>query len=587
MSGRHEGLRIGAQARAFAPDLWVVRTRYAVTAALTTLAVALNVLAPWPLKLVIDYLVSDQALRWPAALASSSPTVVVVTLGASALAIAVASAFVESADGVWNARTRERLTHALRDRLLTHLAALPPTIRSTHRSGELVLRLVGDVDQFARLSTKTLPQLARHLLTAIGTLAGMWWLSPRLALASLVMLVVLAGLVRHFGARMSHTSRTKRRREGAVSALAQEIVRGLPVIQAIGGTDGARRRFLQASAESLEAGVAASRAAAQLERAFELARGATIAAVTAGGALLVLRDALTVGELTVVCAYVAQLLRPIDRINDLTEAASRGLVAGERLRSLLDIVPIVRDAPGALASPSTEGRIEFAGVCFTYPSDARPRPPVLRGITLRFERGRLAVIVGQSGAGKSTVFSLLLRLFDPTAGEIRLDGRPLADYTIASLRGHVAVMTQDLHLFSGTLRDALLLDASPVSAEAIGTALAQVALTDLVSSLPLGLDTPLGEDGVNLSGGQRQRLSLARAFLLDRPILLLDEPLANVDAESAGVILEAIARLKPGRTCVAITYESALVGLADDVYRLAHGRIVFEGAVAAAASAGR
>ena len=164
-----------------------------------------------------------------------------------------------------------------------------------------------------------------------------------------------------------------------------------------------------------------------------------------------------------------------------------------------------------------------------------------------------------------------MRLFDPTSGTVRLDGRPLGDFTLRSLRAQFAVMTQDLHLFSGTLRQALTVDAGEIEEPRIWEALAFVALDGFVRGLPDTLDTSLGEDGANLSGGQRQRVSLARAFLLDRPILLLDEPLANVDSESARVILEALGRLRVGRTCVAITHESTLVEHADVVYRLAQG----------------
>ncbi|MEZ5419013.1 MAG: ABC transporter ATP-binding protein [Vicinamibacterales bacterium] len=384
---------------------------------------------------------------------------------------------------------------------------------------------------------------------------------------------MLTALVRHHGRRVAEASRVRRRREGDVAAVAQEVVRGLPVIQALGAVEGAQRRFSLVSADGLRAGVVAARAAAGLERSFGVARALVTAGVTVGGALLVVRGWMSVGELTVMGAYVAQLVRPVDKVNDLTEAVSKGLVAGERLLRFLAEAPVVADVPGAVTVVRAAGRLELQDVWFTYPSEGTPRPAVLRGVTLTLEPGRLTVLLGQSGAGKSTLISLLLRLFDPTAGAVRLDGRPLDGYALRALRAQFAVMTQDLHLFSGTLRQALTVDAGDLDDRRIREALALVALDGFVAALPAGLETPLGEDGVNLSGGQRQRLSLARAFLLDRPILLLDEPLANVDAESARVILEALARLRVGRTCVAITHESTLVAHADAVYRLANGRV--------------
>lgn len=566
----------------FADELWQLRTRFVVANGITLVAIAAGAIAPWPLKVIVDTLVEPHAARTlgPFTIPVLSAETLVIGLGVTYVLLAVVIALAESADGVVSAQIKERLSFSVRDRVVTHLQSLPPTIRMKHRSGELVLRLVGDVDQFTRLWTKTLPLLARHTVTSIITVAGIAWLSPLIGLVCLIVLPALLLLVRTYGRQVASTSRSKRKREGDVSATAQEIVRGLPVIQALGATQAARQRFARVSAASLAAGVVAARAAARLERSFELARGCAIAIVTAGGAYLVLRGWLTIGELTVLSAYVAQLVRPIDKINDLTEALTRGLIAGERLGGLLAEAPLVANAADAVTVTSTRGHLELRDVTFAYPSEGGRRAPVLRGVSLVCEPGKLTALVGQSGAGKSTINSLLVRLFDPTAGHILLDGRPIAGMTLQSLRAQFAVMTQDLHLFSGTLRDALTVDVDGIddarNDPRVWEALAFVAMDEFVRGLPAGLDSPIGEDGLNLSGGQRQRLSLARAFLLDRPILLLDEPLANVDALSARVIVEALNRLRIGRTCLAITHESTLVEHADVVYRLVDGRVYRE-----------
>lgn len=581
MTARRPASGVRALVSAFHDDLWALRYRFLAANAITCGAIAANALAPWPLKLIVDLLVADRPLAGSVAAAfGPSREAAVIGLGCVYLALSVVIALTESGDGIVTAQIKERLTLRVRDRVVTHLQALPPTIRTSHRSGELVLRLVGDVDQFTRLWTKTAPLLARYLVTTLVTIAGILWLSPALGGLCVLALPCLAWLVRHYGRQVAQTSRAKRRKEGDVSAVAQEIVRGLPVIQALGATESARQRFRRASAASLAAGVQSSLAAARLERSFELARGGAIAAVTAGGAFLVLRGWLTIGELTVLIAYVTQLVRPIDKVNDITEAVSRGLVAGERLLKLLAERPLVADHPDATAIGRAAGLVEFRDVWFTYPADGERRPPVLRGIDLRCEPGTLTVLVGPSGAGKSTIISLLVRLFDPTAGRVLLDGRPVTRVTLRSLRSQFAVMTQDLHLFSGTLREALTVDVGPLDDDRIWAALAFVALDEFVQALPGRLETALGEDGVNLSGGQRQRLSLARAFLLDRPILLLDEPLANVDAASAAVIRSALARLRPSRTCIAITHEASLVHDADVVYRLVQGSLRRESPVA-------
>jgi len=541
--------------------------------------VVLGLAAPWPLKVIIDNVLSRR--RLPGALGAvglgnASPEALVIAMAAAIVGIAALRALVELQHASRSARFRERLNVEVRDRMLVHLQLLPPTIRTTHRSGELALRLVGDVDQFVRFQARTVPTIVESVLTTAATLALMLWLQPALAVFAVVLLPALAAIVRVYGARLGRASRERRRREGEVAALAQEIVRGLPVIQALGGNDHARERFRRLNANSLEAGVAETRVAAQMERTIRLAHGVATALLIAGGALLVLKGQLTLGALTVLASYLTQLLKPVERLNDLAETTSKGMAAGERLLALLEQRPAIHDRPDAVAIDRSRGLLELRDVCFEYAG--RRHAPVLRGVNLKLVPGELAVLVGASGAGKSTLLSLLVRLFDPTSGQILLDGRPLPSITVRSLRRQIALMAQDTHLFAGSLREALTPTGEKLADKDVWKALAFVAMEDFVRAIPGTLDAMLGEDGVNLSGGQRQRLSLARALLLDRPILLLDEPTSNVDADSEAVIASALGRMREGRTCLAITHRLSLFDHADVVYRLEDGRLVACGA---------
>lgn len=564
--------------RAFAPDLRPHRRTLGVAYLFRLLSVAAAVVSPWALKLIIDNVIAARPL--PRALrgvgANLSPASLVLWLTLFFVAVTIAGAITNALEKNLSARVRERMTLELRDRLLAHLQTLPPTFRTGHRSGELVLRLVDDSDLFVRIVTKTLPVLFQNVATVLLIIVVMLWLDLRLAAFAVVLVPVLVAIIRHYSTRLWSASRDKRRHEGKVSGLAQEIVRGLPVIQALGGERHTRARFGKTNKKRLRAGVEETRVAVRMEQTLQITQGLALALTTAVGALLVLRAQLTVGELTVFVAYVAQLLKPIEKLNDLSETAGRGFAGGERLLSLLSYEPAVVDAPGAVEVARARGVVEFRDVWFKYPADEARDEFVLRGVGMRLEPGRLAVLVGQSGAGKSTIMSLLVRLFDPTLGDILLDGRPLREYTLRSLRAQVAVMTQDTHLFSGSLGKALVPDGAEVTAEKIWDALKLVALDDFVRELPEQLDTKLGEDALNLSGGQRQRLSLARAFLLDRPVLLLDEPLANVDDASAAVILRALEHLRADRTCLAITHQTSMLDYADVVYRLEDGRVLTE-----------
>jgi ATP-binding cassette, subfamily B, bacterial len=567
--------------RAFAPDLRPHRRTLAAAYMFRLLSVAAAVVSPWPLKVIIDNVIARRPLPGPlrAFGAGLSPEWLVLWLAAFFMLTAVVGAVTGALEKNLSARVRERLTLSLRDRLLAHLQTLPPTFRTNNRSGELVLRLVDDSDLFVRVLTKTLPVLFQNVATVLLILVVMLRLDLRLAAFGVVLVPALAAVIRHYSKRLWAASRDKRRHEGKISGLAQEIVRGLPVIQALGGERQARSRFEGRNRKRLRAGVEETRVAVRMEQTLQIAQGFALALMTGAGALLVLRGQLTVGELTVFAAYVAQLLKPIEKLNDLSETAGRGFAGGERLLALLAQEPAVADAPGAVEVARARGLVEFRGVWFKYPNeDAEEERAefVLRGVNMRLEPGRLSVLVGQSGAGKSTIMSLLVRLFDPLAGDVLLDGRPLREITLRSLRAQVAVMTQDTHLFSGSLRRALVPDGAEPTAEKIWEALALVAMDDFVRELPRQLETKLGEDALNLSGGQRQRLSLARAFLLDRPVLLLDEPLANVDDASAAVILRALDSLRATRTCLAITHQTQLLGYADVVYRLDGGRVTAE-----------
>ena len=562
--------------KAFGPDLWAHRDALAWSYFLRTLAIGAALFAPWPLKLIIDNVITSHSM--PRLFMGITPQLrpdhLVLLLAGLFVLVTVSGAIANAAEKNISARIRERLTLSIRDRLLGHLQTLAPTFRNDNRSGELVLRLVDDSDLFVRILTKTLPLLFQQFATLVLTLAVMFVVDVRLGLLASILVPVLAVVCRHYSRQLWAASRKKRRHEGKVSGLAQEIVRGMPVIQALGGESYARSKFENTNVKRLRAGVEETGVAVRMERTLQIIQGVALALVTGGGALLALAGQITIGELTLFTAYIAQLLKPVEKLNDLAETSGRGFAGGERLLALLEQEPLVQDSPGAIEMRRATGFVEFRDVWFEYPDSAVNRGVVLQGIDLSLQPGRLAVLQGESGAGKSTILSLLLRLFDPSKGEILLDGVPLRQIQLKSLRSQVAIMTQELHLFSGTLRSALTPAGVELDEACLWNALSLVALDEFVRALPHKLDTRLGEDGLNLSGGQRQRLSLARAFLLDRPILLLDEPLANVDAASAAVILKALDQLRARKTCLAITHESTLLKYADDVYCLKAGRIV-------------
>lgn len=563
------------------PRLWRLlrsywwRERWAALGAYVATAIAIGCLAitPWPLQAIIDNVIGGQPLppSVRSLVAALSTHQLIGVLAAVAAAVAVLGAAAGALEKNLNAVVRERLTLRLRDDMIAHLQTLAATFAPSARNGELALRVVDDVQQVVRLVTKTLPLIVRHLGVGCVLLAIMIALDPRLAGLGVVLIVTLAAITRWYARPLQRAAHDKRHQEGAVAGLAQEIMRGLPNVQSGATDDHIRRAFRALNVQSLRAGVEENRVAVALERTMQIAHGIALAIVTGAGATLVIGDQLSVGELTVFMSYMNQLFKPVDKINELASNTTRALVRATRLQELLARAPLVQDPPAPVPLPAPRGVLTLHDVAFAYPAqpDGHGGVTLFQHVNCTFGPGRLHVIVGASGSGKSTLFRLLCRVFDPVAGELRFDGIPFRSLALRDLRQQIAVVYQQTHLFAGTLRAALLPADSGATPADIHAALAQVSLSAFVEALPQGLDTPLGEDGFNLSGGQRTRIAIARAILTACPVVLLDEPLANVDTDSQRVIVEAILHLARTRTCIAISHQPLLAARADSVLELA------------------
>jgi len=569
--------RLSEWRRRFGPSLWRHRAALLASLGLSLISVAAAVLAPWPLKYIIDSVLVGLPLpAWTGLSGTDAgPMSLVLVFSALGVLIAVVGAVSGASSKKIDARIRERMTLELRDELLAHIQALPVTDRVRDRTGELALRVVDDVAQVVRLMTKTAPLALRYVLTTVALLGIMVWLDTLLGLVGLVLVVLLAALARYFARPLGRATREKRQREGAVAALAQEILRGLPAVQALGVEKAVREDFARTNTNSLSAGVRETEVAVSMEQAMQLANGIAFALITIWGAVLVLDGRLTIGSLTIFVAYIVQLVKPVEKINELASTIARGIARGDRVLGMLDRAPAVIDAPGAIDLADVDGRIRLDNVSYGYPADAPGESArrVLDGVNLCIEPGTLTVITGASGSGKSTLLMLLLRIIEPQSGRLCVEGLPYRSIRLASLRQTFAVMLQESHVFAGTIRQCLDPAGRQLPDAALWQSLERVALEDFVSGLPGGLDGQLGEAAANLSGGQRARLCLARALLQDGPILLLDEPLANVDSQSQQVIVEALRDTRGRRTCIAVSHQTALNDIADRVLVLERGQL--------------
>lgn len=512
------------------------------------------VLAPIPLKLIIDEILAGTL---PGIFPSgTSPSAAALLLAVAAAFLAGLAAVISAMEKTLSARARERLTRAIRLACFEKFMLLTPLCRGADRQGELALRLVDDSQNVARLFAKTGPAILRHILTYALALAALTWVDPAIGLLGLLVTGALAVLMRIAAGPLSIAARAKRKQEGKVAASAQEILRLLDFVQASGSEGEVRSGFARVSDGALAAGVEETLVAVRLERTMQIANGLALALIIGAGAVLALYGQVSAGGLAICVIYLNQMLKPLEKINDLASAVTGGTSRAARLSELLDRNDPL-DRSGTYDVPRVTGDITLTGLVFTYP-DGRQIAYGDREVPA----GSLVSVSGPSGAGKSTLFALLTRLFDPAGGEIRIDGIPCRYWELAALRRQFALAPQSPPLMAGAVRDWLLLGNSGASEEDCWNALASVALDKLVR-LRGGLDTPLGEAGQGFSGGEQARLSLARAMLANRPVLLLDEPFANVDARSSAIILEALRAQKGQRTIFVISHQPLPADLVD------------------------
>jgi ATP-binding cassette, subfamily B, bacterial len=527
------------------------------------LASGLAVLTPMPIKIIIDEVLQGQQ---PAGLPPMAPTDLVLVLAVIAALLAVLSALFSASEKMISARLRERMTIAMRLLCLDRLLLLTPLCRGEDHSGELGLRLIDDVQQVARLFTKTMPVVVRHILTLVFTLSALIWISPVLGAAAVGIALLLAIMVRFAASPLRATAKAKRVQEGRVAGFAQEILRSLSFLQSASAERQIRGRFDDTSRQSLSAGVNETRAAVRLERIMQIANGLAVALIVGGGGWLALRGKVSAGDLAIAVLYLNQMLRPIEKINELASAISGATSRAGRLAELLDRDERL-ERSGTHQVARADGRITLASPEFAY-ADGRD----FYYDAIEIPARSFASIEGPSGSGKSTLLALLTRLFDPRSGSILLDGTSYADWDVTNLRRQFAVSPQSPPLMAGTVEDWMRLGNEDADEASLWAALKAVSLAEMLR-VRGGLDAPLGEAGAGLSGGEQSRLALARALAADRPVLLLDEPFANVDPVSVKVILNALRAESGKRTIIIVTHQPLPSGLASLQLHMAAGRL--------------
>ncbi len=538
---------------------------------------AVLLLAPWPLKFIIDSVILHKPL--PQGLAAllpdpaGHPMALLNALGAAMLLLGLA----DTALGYWGNRLLLRSgQHAIFDirrELFAHLQRLSLAYHRRQSSGNMLARLGGDIQTLQDFVVSAGTGLFAHLLTMVGMAAVMLAVDWRFGLVVIAIVPLLVVVMRHYNARLRLAFRQARQREGELWGQVHEILANVHVVQAYGRESHEDARFAEHAERSLDATLEASGLQVQLAPVVGLLMALATGATVWYGATRVMAGRITAGELLVFLAYLRGLAAPVRQFAKLAGVLSKASVAAERVGEVFAQASEIREAPDAITPSACRGQLQFKSVSFAY----RAGDPVLQDITLQVEPGQTVALVGATGAGKSTLVSLVPRLHDPQGGQVLLDGRDLRALSLGFVRRQVALVLQEAQVFAGTVWENIAYGLEGAGrSEAIAAARA-VGVHDLVAGLPQGYDTLVGERGATLSGGQRQGISIARAMLRNAPIVILDEPTSSLDAQTERLVLEALRRLGHGRTTLIIAHRLATVRGADAIVVLDQGRVVQTG----------
>ena len=498
------------------------------------------------------------------------------------LAVYVVNAGLTAVVNYWGHVLGISIETEMRRRAFEHLQRLSMRFYDGQKTGHLVSRVTTDLADIGEVAHHGPEDLLIALLTFLGAFVLMLFVSLPLALIAAVVVPVATWVVAHYGARMDRSWRAQFKSVGRFNARIEENVGGARVVQAFAN-------------EAHESGLfAAENALYQREK---LKAYATMAVSTTlnylgmrlvqivvmlAGTVFIVHGSLSVGDFVAFLLLVAVFYRPLDKISAMIETYPRGIAGFRRYQELLEIAPDVVDAPDAGEAPALRGDVRFEGVDFGY----EPGRPVLRRLNLSIRAGETVALVGPSGAGKTTICSLLPRFYDVDGGRITVDGIDVRAFARASLRRQIGIVEQNVFLFAGSIRHNVGYGRLGADEAAIRAAVRRARLDDLVEGLPDGLDTEIGERGARLSGGQKQRLAIARIFLKNPPILILDEATSALDSETERAIQRSLAELASGRTTLVIAHRLATVRNADRIIVVSEAGVVEQGSHEALMAAG-
>ena len=541
----------------------------------TLAAVGVGLLLPWPLKIVIDNVLGSQPI--PPLLASWLSGLDRATMLGLAVAAGLALALVSNALSVAMAYLKTRLEQGIildfRSDLFHHAERLSVAFRDHISTGRLTYAINFEAIAAGHLIMALQP-LAQGALTVIGMVWITFGIDPVVAGLAVTVVPILYYAIGYYATHIQPRLLRVKGMEADALSIVHDAMTMDPIVTAFGREEHELARFRRQSLETLGARLGVTTRQTLFSLSVNMTTATGTALVLGFGSYQALRGELTPGELLVVLAYVSAVYKPLEQIS-YTVGTLQDNLAGLRLAfHVLDTKPLIQEAPAARTLRDVSGRVTFEHVCFTYPTRAAE---TLSSISFDAAPGQVIAIVGPTGAGKTTLASLLPRFYDPAQGRILIDGLDIRSLTLRSLRDHISVVPQEPLLFSGTIAENIRYGRLDASMDDVVEAATAANAHDFITRLADGYDTQIGERGVRLSGGERQRLCVARAFLKNATLLILDEPTASIDSRTEAVILDALDRLMVGRTTFMIAHRLSTVRHADLILAMERGRIVERG----------
>ncbi|CAI2123472.1 Lipid A export ATP-binding/permease protein MsbA [Serratia fonticola] len=461
----------------------------------------------------------------------------------------------------------------MRRRLFGHMMRMPVAFFDQQSTGTLLSRITYDSEQVASSSSSALVTVVREGASIIGLFIMMFYYSWQLSLILIVLAPIVSFAIRLVSKRFRNISKNMQNTMGQVTTSAEQMLKGHKEVLIFGGQQVETERFNTVSNRMRQQGMKLVSASSIADPIIQLIASLALAFVLFAASFPSVMDTLTAGTITVVFSAMIALMRPLKSLTNVNAQFQRGMAACQTLFSILDLEQ--EKDTGTRQVERAKGDIEFRHVTFAYPGR---EIPALRDINLSISEGKTVALVGRSGSGKSTIANLLTRFYDVQEGQILMDGHDLREYTLASLRDQVALVSQNVHLFNDTIANNIAYAREErYSREEIEKAARMAYATDFIDKMEHGLDTVIGENGVMLSGGQRQRIAIARALLRDCPILILDEATSALDTESERAIQAALDELQKNRTSLVIAHRLSTIEKADEILVVEDGRIVERG----------